>query len=295
MFNKIVAIEPVNLIPEALAKLEEYAHEVVLCKTIPQDDADKIRRIGDAEAVLISWTSTLGRNVIENCPNLKYIGMCCSLYAEESANVDIRAARERGITVKGVRDYGDNGVAEYVVSELIRYLHGFGDMSWISQQKELTDMKVGIIGLGTTGTLIAHHLMQFGARPYYFSRTQKPEEEAKGITYLPMQELLKEVDVACLCLNKNVILLGEEQFEQFGNNKILFNTSIGPGHDPKALEKWLSQGHNVFFCDSAGGAGSEELLKNPKVICCGKASGNTLEATCRLSNKVLKNIEDFLA
>ena len=47
----------------------------------------------------------MGQNVIERCPNLRYIGMCCSLYSEESANVDIAFAREKGIKVLGIRDY----------------------------------------------------------------------------------------------------------------------------------------------------------------------------------------------
>ena len=37
---------------------------------------------------------------------------------------------ERGITVTGIRDYGDEGVIEYVVSELVRCLHGFGQKPW---------------------------------------------------------------------------------------------------------------------------------------------------------------------
>ena len=294
MFKKLVAIEPVNLVPEAFEELKKYAKEIVLCEGVPQDDAEKIRRIGDADAVLISWTSTLGRSVIEACPNIRYIGMCCSLYSEESANVDIKAARERGITVTGVRDYGDNGVAEYVVSELVAYLHGFGPLSWLEKQKELTDMKVGVIGLGTTGTLIAQRLQPFGAKLFYFSRTRKPEQEAEGIQYLPLEQLLETVDVACLCLNKNVLLMGEEQFRHFGSHKILFNTSIGPGHETAALEKWLEQEDNVFFCDNAGGVGSPALLEHPRVVCRNKASGSTIESTYRLSRKVLDNIQRYL-
>lgn len=294
MFKKLVAIEPVNLVPEGFEGLKKYAGEVVLCPDIPADDEEKIRRIGDADAALISWTSSMNRHVIESCPNLRYVGMCCSLYSEASANVDIAAARERGIVVKGVRDYGDNGVAEYVASELIRYLHGFGSLSWIDKQKELTDMKVGILGLGTTGSLIAHTLQFFGSDLYYYSRTRKPDEEARDVKYLPLPELLAKVDVVCMCLNKNVILMGEEQFKQLGNHKILFNTSIGPSHVPEALEKWLAHGDNAFFCDNAGGVGSDALLKNPRVVCPCKAAGGTIESTYRLSDKVLGNISDFL-
>ena len=122
MFSKLVAIEPVSLIPSAEKALQNHAKEVILYPDIPQDDDEIVRRIGDADAVLVSYTSNIGRNVMERCPGIRYIGMCCSLYSPESANVDIRYAEERGITVKGIRDYGDEGVVEYVVSELVRCL-----------------------------------------------------------------------------------------------------------------------------------------------------------------------------
>ena len=130
MFSKLVAIEPVSLIPSAEKALQNHAKEVILYPDIPQDDDEIVRRIGDADAVLVSYTSNIGRNVMERCPGIRYIGMCCSLYSPESANVDIRYAEERGITVKGIRDYGDEGVVEYVVSELVRCLRGFGQPAW---------------------------------------------------------------------------------------------------------------------------------------------------------------------
>ena len=40
--------------------------------------------------------------------------------------MDIAFAREKGIKVLGIRDYGDRGVVEYVLHELIGLLHGFG-------------------------------------------------------------------------------------------------------------------------------------------------------------------------
>ena len=54
MFEKLVAIEPVSLIPAAEAKLHDYAKEVVLFRDIPADDDEIVRRIGDADAVLLS-------------------------------------------------------------------------------------------------------------------------------------------------------------------------------------------------------------------------------------------------
>lgn len=121
MFSKIVAIEPVSLIPSAEEALHTFANEVVMYPDIPADDEEIVRRIGDADAVLLSYTSSIRREVMERCPNIKYIGMCCSLYSPESANVDIIYANEHGIKVTGIRDYGDEGVVEYVISELIAY------------------------------------------------------------------------------------------------------------------------------------------------------------------------------
>lgn len=297
MFKKLVAIEPVSLVPAANKKLYEYAKEVVLFEDIPKDDAEIISRIGDADGVLLSYTSSIGKEVLDACPNIRYIGMCCSLYSPESANVDILYAGERNITVSGIRDYGDQGVVEYIISELVRYLHGFGGKQWKELPLEITGLKVGIVGLGTSGKMVAEALHMLGADLYYFSRTRKPEEEAWGIKYLPLKELLGTVGVVCTCLNKNTVLFFDEQFEWFGNHKIMFNTSIGPSHDVSALAKWLEHGDNEFFCDTAAALGDDSgaLLENPHVNCMGVSSGRTKQAFDRLSEKVLNNIETYLA
>ncbi|MEG2499606.1 MAG: D-isomer specific 2-hydroxyacid dehydrogenase family protein [Oscillospiraceae bacterium] len=297
MFEKLVAIEPISLIKSAEEKLSAFAQSVVLYSDIPADNGEIIRRIAQADAVLLSYTSRIDKEVLDACPNIKYIGMCCSLYSPESANVDIPAAHEKGIVVKGIRDYGDEGVVEYVLSELIRYLHGFGGKQWQPLPQELTDLKVGILGMGTSGRLIANGLKAFGADIYYYSRTRKEDAEKENIKYLPLEDMLKTVDVLCTCLNKNVILMHEREFEAFGNHKIMFNTSIGPSHDIEALAKWLSHGDNEFFCDTAAALGDEggKLLKNPHVNCMNVSSGRSAQAFVRLSEKVLCNIETYLA
>ena len=81
MFAKLVAIEPVSLVPAAEEKLRDYAAEVVMYPDIPADDEEILRRIGDADAVLVSYTSRITRDVLTRCPNVRYIGMCCSLYS----------------------------------------------------------------------------------------------------------------------------------------------------------------------------------------------------------------------
>lgn len=293
MFRKLVAIEPVSLIPSAEKKLYSLAEEVVMYDDIPQDHDEIARRVGDADAVLLSYTSRLERPALEQCPNVKYIGMCCSLYSPESANVDIRYAESRGITVTGIRDYGDEGVVEYVVSELVRCLHGFGQPSWEELPREITGLKVGIVGLGKSGGMIADAMKFFGAEISYFARSEKQWAADKGYRFLPLKELLSESEVVFCCLNKNTVLLHEEEFKALGNRKILFNTGLSPAWDEKAFLEWL-EGDNLCYCDTVGALGSAELCSHPKVHCMNVSTGRTSQAFVRLSEKVLANIENYL-
>lgn len=292
-FRKLVAIEPVSLIPSAEKKLNDLAEEVVMYDDIPTDDDVIASRIGDADAVLLSYTSRLEKPALEKCPEVKYIGMCCSLYSPESANVDIRYAQSRGITVTGIRDYGDEGVVEYVVSEIVRLFHGFGQEAWEDMPREITGLKVGIVGLGKSGGMIADAMHFFGASVSYFARSEKQWAKDKGYVYRPLKEVLADSEVVFCCLNKNTVLLHEEEFEALGNRKILFNTGLSPAWDEEPFLKWL-EGENLCYCDTTGALGGEHLLEHPKVRCMKVSTGRTRQAFDRLSEKVLANIENYL-
>lgn len=292
MFQKLVAIEPVSLIPSAEKQLSKFAKEVVLYDTIPVSDQEIVARIGDADAVLLSYTTQLRRSALEHCDHVRYIGMCNSLYSPESANVDIYYANSRGITVTGIRDYGDEGVVEYVISELVRCLHGFDQEPWEGMAREITGLKVGIIGLGKSGGMIADALHFFGAEISYVARSEKETARQKGYRYLPLNDLLSESEVVCCCLNRNTILLQTQQFEALGNKKILFNTGLSPAWDEAPFLHWL-EGNNLCFCDTVGALGDPHLLDHPKVRCMQVSTGRTKQAFVRLSEKVLNNLSDF--
>lgn len=292
-FRKLVAIEPVSLIPSAEKKLYDLAEEVVMYDDIPTDDDVIASRIGDADAVLLSYTSRLERPALEKCPHVKYIGMCCSLYSPESANVDIRYAQSRGITVTGIRDYGDEGVVEYVVSEIVRLFHGFGQQAWEDMPREITGLKVGVVGLGKSGGMIADAMNFFGASVSYFARSEKQWAKEKGYVYRPLKDILADSEVVFCCLNKNTVLLHEDEFKALGDRKILFNTGLSPAWDEEPFLKWL-EGDNLCYCDTTGALGGEHLLEHPKVRCMKVSTGRTRQAFDRLSEKVLANIENYL-
>ena len=292
-FRKLVAIEPVSLIPAAEKKLYDYAEEVIMYDDIPSDDDEIASRIGDADAVLLSYTSRLEKPALEKCPDVRYIGMCCSLYSPESANVDILYAQSRGITVTGIRDYGDEGVVEYVVSELVRLFHGFGQDAWEGMPREITGLKVGIVGLGKSGGMIADAMKFFGASVSYFARSAKDWATEKGYVFKPLKDVLAESEVIFCCLNKNTVLLHEEEFKALGNRKILFNTGLSPAWDEQPFLEWLKE-DNLCFCDTIGALGGEHILDHPNVRCMKVSTGRTRQAFDRLSEKVLANIEGFI-
>ena len=297
MFQKLVLIEPIHLIPSAKEELHRYAHAVIFCDDIPKDNTEIIRRIGDADAVLLSYTSRIEQEVFEACPNIRYVGMCCSLYSKESANVDMVWAEQHNITVKGIRDYGDRGVVEFVLSELIRFLHGYDRPLWKEMPVEITGLKIGVVGLGISGSMLAEAFQFMGAEISYFSRSRKPEREASGMTYRPLPELLAYCDAVFCCLNKNVLLLGKEEFKALGSGKLLFNTSIGPAFQCEDLKDWLeSSPDNYFICDTKGAIGDAEgILENhPRLFCSNQSAGLTRQSYALLSKKVLDNIRSVL-
>lgn len=294
-FNKIVCVDNTKLTGEAIEELQKWSKAPIDdYRDFPASDEETMARIGDAEAVLVSWKTQIGAGVIKNCRNLKYIGMACSLYDDASANVAVKFARDRGIKVTGIFDYGDPGVTEFIISELIRLLHGFGKQQWQEMPVELTNRKIGIIGLGTTGKMLADCLLPFGPELFYFSRSRKKDYEDKGVKYLPLDELLKTSEIISIHLPKNIKILKEEEFEHFGNGKILINTSLGLPVDAAAFAHWIRKEGNYAIFDGDGKAGFPgELLKFKNILAHPKSAGWSAETQKRLSEKVLDNVKEF--
>jgi len=105
-FKKITLIDSCGLTSPVLEQIAQLSTVPITNYTdFPATDDEILQRIGDSDCILVSWNTKVSAEVIKASPKLKYIGMCCSLYDEKAANVDILQARKQGIVVKGVRDY----------------------------------------------------------------------------------------------------------------------------------------------------------------------------------------------
>ena len=292
-FRKLVCVDETKINEKGIEQLRELAEDVVVYHDQPTS-SEVIERVKDADAILVSWRTEIDQNIIDSAAELKYIGMACTLFDEDSANVDIATAKKREIPVKGIRDYGDPGVAEFIISELIQLLNGYGNCQWREIPRELTNLKIGIIGMGVTGKLLADCLKPFNCDRYYFSRSRKPEAENDGIKFLELEELLETCDVLSFHIPRDALKLQECDFQTLGDGKILIHTSLGLPFSEKALKKWLKNDNNFAIFDGDGGKElSEEIRDRKNVIFHDKSAGWSIQTQERLSQKVIDNIKEF--
>jgi lactate dehydrogenase-like 2-hydroxyacid dehydrogenase len=297
-FNKITIIDNCGLTSPEIEKIAKLSAEPIsIFYDFPETDAQIIERIGDSDCVLVSWQTRIGADILKKSTSLKFIGMCCSLYDENSANVDIAAARALGIEVKGVKDYGDEGTIEFIFAQLIYLFKGLGPHKWKNEATELSYKSIGIVGLGTLGQMVAKTAIHFGMNVFYYNRSRKYDFETIGVKYLPLIDLMATCDIVTTHLPRHTILLTEKEFEVKKNNSILINTSLGLTFEKDPFLRWLSNDKTSFAILDADGVGNfvDQFANYKNIIISDQFAGFTQEAKKRLSQKVLANLINFLA
>lgn len=212
--------------------------------------SDLIKRIGDADAVLCN-KSQITREVIEACPNLRYIG----LFATGYNNIDTVAARERGIIVCNAGSYSTASVAQQVFAFVLHHatnVAGYDcfvqDGSWMKSEtfspfvfdmSELEGKTFGIFGFGSIGKAVAKIAHAFGMRVIVTTRTQRTcDEEDYQIEYVSFETLLAESDfitVHCPLTKETTGIFDATAFSKMKKSSYFINTSRGAVIDEKAL------------------------------------------------------------
>jgi lactate dehydrogenase-like 2-hydroxyacid dehydrogenase len=296
-FNKITIIDNCGLTSPELEKISLLSREpIVIFNDFPETESQIIARIGASDCILVSWQTQIDAGILNKCTSLKFIGMCCSLYDENSANVDITTARALGIEVKGVKDYGDEGTIEFIFAQLIFLFKGLGQHKLKTEATELSYKSIGIIGLGTLGKMVAKTALHFGMNVFYYNRSRKYELEAQGIQYLALNDLMATCDVVTTHLPRNTILLNNPEFAIKKPNSVLINTSLGLTFEKEAFLKWLKNDKTSYAILDADGVSefANEFSKQKNIILSNQFAGFTLEAKKRLSEKVLGNLTNYL-
>ncbi|NOR46305.1 MAG: hydroxyacid dehydrogenase [Candidatus Delongbacteria bacterium] len=256
--------------------------------------------------VIVSVKTKLGKDIIEQYPNLKIIALAFTGYD----SVDLNYCREKNIAVCNVPAYSTNSVAELTIALAISLLREISKGNKVIREgqwnlgkagNELYGKTVGICGTGTIGIRVAEIFKVLGCNIIGWSRTQRKEFIDLGGKYVDsLEELCGVSDILSIHVPANSEtkgLIGEEQLNKMKSSAYLINTARGPIIDEKALIKILQNrsiagaGLDVYEVEPI--SNENPLLKLDNVTLTPHIAFKTKEALIRRAEVTINNINDF--
>ena len=252
----------------------------------------------------------------------------CRLIALRCAgfnNVDLQAAKRRGIVVCRVPEYSPYAVAEHAAGLLLalnRKIHRAharireGDFSIKGLMGfDLHGKTAGVVGTGRIGAAFCRIMLGFGCRVLAHDPFPNPGLERLGIEYTPLPRLLESSDVVslhCPLTPGTAHLIRAETIAQMKPGVFLINTSRGKLiHTPDAIHA-LKQGRigalgidvyeeetGVFFENLSDTIIADDVLMRlttfPNVLITSHQGFFTREAVENIAATTLANIDEFAA
>lgn len=276
-------------------------------------DDQVISRIGDADMVITS-KCILGKNIIDNAPNIKYIGIIATGYN----NVDIAYAKEKDITVTNIPSYSTDSVAQFAFSLLLETVNQVGrhnisvhngdweksvDFCYCrSPQTEIAGKTLGIVGYGNIGKKVASLGNAFGMDVIVHSSHMGSSGKNTDIRFVDLGELLKTSDFVslhCALTEENRNMIDRDSLSSMKKSAILINTSRGPLVNEDELADSLKSGE---IAAAALDVLAEEppqkrspLMDLDNCIITPHIAWSTREARQKLIDIAVGNVRSFLA
>ncbi|MFP4464879.1 MAG: 2-hydroxyacid dehydrogenase, partial [Alphaproteobacteria bacterium] len=298
--NTILALHP--LLPREMEQLEHH-YDVIRLWEAHDPEAVMQERAADVQAILSTYN---GRGVSERLmsalPNLEIIVQ----FGAGFDNIDLDAARKRGIAVTNTPDVLTNDTADVALHLMLnvarraveadmfvrvgRWLNGAMPLS-----TSLTGKTVGIVGLGRIGCAIAKRAEAFDMQIVYHSRTQKDNVPYKY--YMQLEEMARDSDflvMACAGNEDTHNLITYKIFEALGPRGYLINVARGSVVNEEDLLIALTNktiagaGLDVFANEPHV---PEALFKMDHVVLSPHVGSATLETRSKMGQLVLDNLE----
>ncbi len=222
---------------------------------------------GQAEYYL-GLARQMGGEFFRSAPNLKLVQLLSAGYDR----VDIEAARKAGVPVSNNGGANAIAVAEHtlmlilaVLKRVVRFHNDVVAGKWrvggFDDQRvyELSRRTLGIVGLGNIGKKVARRAAAFDMTVQYYdiARLTEAEEDALGVRFVLLPELLRSSDVVSLHVpldDSTRHMLGAAEFAQMKPGAILINTCRGPVVDePPAKDHPLFHLPNVTLTPHSAG------------------------------------------
>lgn len=298
---------------EAVAPLRDK-YEVRMweeeAKSVPRDVL--VEEAASAHALWTMLSDTIDRELIEQAPQLEVISNLAVGYN----NIDIEAAKERGIIVTNTPDVLTETTADLAFGLMMMTARRLGEAerdlragewkSWTPMGyvgMDLYRAKLGIIGMGRIGEAVARRARGFDMDVLYHNRTRRHESESMyGFVYAELDELLEQSDfvvVLAPLTEETRGMLGAEQFAKMKQTASFINVARGEIIDEAALYEALNEqriwaaGLDVFAKEPV--AMDHPLLTLPNVTTLphiGSASIQTRLAMMTLNREAIMNVLD---
>ncbi len=259
---------------------------------------DVIPAIENADAVFTSKVK-LTKEVIEACPNLKFIGVTATGYD----NIDLDAAKARGIAVCNVPAYSTESVAQHTFALILEITNHVGhytelvhehqwekslDFTFIDRPlTQLSGRSLGIIGYGSIGKRVARIAEAFGMTVHVYSKDPDAAVQSDILT------------LHCPATADNRGFINKDFISKMKDGAILINTARGALLNEDDVADALKHGKlAVVAVDVVNGEpprkghpfiGLENLYITPHI------AWSTREARAVITKTSAANLKSFLA
>ncbi len=305
----------------AAAEADDDAHELVFVDH--HLDVHTAPAAAGFDAVCAFVNDDLSRPVLEALVEggVRMVAMRCAGYN----NVDLDAARELGMTVSRVPAYSPYAVAEHTVALMLaldrripraaaRVREGNFSLDGLLGF-DLRSRRVGIIGTGKIGMIVARILRGFGCSLRAYDPYPADEVRDLGVRYVDLDTLFAECDVVtlhCPLTPETHHLLDAEAFAKMKRGAMVVNTSRGGLVDAPALVDALKSGQigsvaldvyeeegDLFFEDLSDTIIDDDvfarLLTFPNVLITAHQAFFTEEALRAIAETTIRNLDAFAA
>lgn len=303
--KKIVVIEPGYLNYSAEENiLQDWDPQFVV---VPANASleEKLRQVSNADAIMVREV-TVSRPMIEAMQQCRVIVR----YGVGVDNIDSQAAKEKGIYVANVPDYGSEDVAEHALALLLAATRRIAtrnrdvrDGQWGIGQREpmfrLAGKILGVVGFGRISRCFVQKASGFGFKRILVVDPLLTDEQASqaGVTRVNLDTLCREADFISLhapLTPDTHHLIGEAELAKMKPSAVLVNTSRGGLIDEQALINALLQkrifaaGLDVF--ESEPLSAKSPLLQMDNTLCTDHTAWFTEESVVELQSKAAHEV-----
>jgi len=304
---KFLLLEGIDASAMKVLEAAGYTQIETLAGALPDDELK--RKIADVHFVGIRSRTQLTADVLAHAAKLAAVGCFCI----GTNQVDLVAARERGIAVFNAPFSNTRSVAELVLAEAILLLRGVPEKSavahrggWLKSAEnayEIRGKTLGIVGYGSIGTQLSVLAEGLGMRVIFFDVVTKlPLGNAQQVASL--KALLAQSDVVTLHVPETQAtqwMIGADQIAAMKPGSVLINASRGTVVEIEPLaqalrdKRLLGAAIDVFPIEPRS---NKESFESPlrgldNVILTPHVGGSTMEAQSNIGIEVAEKLVKY--